>query len=65
MKVHIGVETDSDLIHSVVTTAANVQDLNLAAELLHGEEDFVYGDAEVTPFIGPGAMRVGGHAAAA
>jgi IS5 family transposase len=45
MKVHIGVDKDSGLIHSVVTTAANVHDLTPVAELLHGDEDVVYGDA--------------------
>ena len=45
MKVHAGVDKDSGLIHSVVTTAANVHDLTLAAELLHGDEEVVYGDA--------------------
>ncbi len=45
MKVHIGVDKDSGLIHSVVTTAANVHDLITAAELLHGDEEVVYGDA--------------------
>ena len=45
MKVHIGVDKDSGLIHSVVTTSANVHDLIPAAELLHGEEEVVYGDA--------------------
>jgi len=45
MKLHIGVDKDSGLIHSVVTTAANVHDLTPAAELLHGDEDVVYGDA--------------------
>jgi IS5 family transposase len=45
MKVHIGVDKDSGLIHSVVTTAANVHDLTPAADLLHGDEDVVYGDA--------------------
>ena len=45
MKVHIGVDKDSGLIHSVVTTAANVHDLTPAAELLHGDEVVVYGDA--------------------
>jgi IS5 family transposase len=45
MKVHIGVDKDSGLIHSVITTAANVHDLTPAAELLHGEEQVVYGDA--------------------
>jgi IS5 family transposase len=45
MKVHIGVDKNSGLIHSVVTTAANVHDLSTAAELLHGDEEVVYGDA--------------------
>ncbi len=45
MKVHLGVDKDSDLIHSVVTTAANVHDLTPAAELLHGDEEVVYADA--------------------
>ncbi len=45
MKVHIGVDKGSGLIHSVVTTAANVHDLTSAAELLHGDEKLVYGDA--------------------
>jgi IS5 family transposase len=38
MKVHLGVDAESSLIHSVETTAANVHDLTPAAELLHGEE---------------------------
>ena len=45
MKVNIGVDKDSGLIHSVVTTAANVHDLTPTAELLHGDEDVVYSDA--------------------
>ena len=45
MKLHAGVDKDSGLIHSVVTTAANVHDLTPAAELLHGDEEVVYGDA--------------------
>jgi IS5 family transposase len=45
MKVHIGVDKDSGLIHSVVATAANVHDLTPTSELLHGEEEVVYGDA--------------------
>jgi len=51
MKVHIGVDKDSGLIHSVVTTAANVHDLTTAAELLHGDEEVVYGDAGPRPFL--------------
>ena len=45
MKVHIGVDKDNGLIHSVETTAANVHDLTPAAELLHGDETVVYADA--------------------
>ena len=45
MKVHIGVDKDTGLIHSVETTAANVHDLTTAADLLHGEEEVVYADA--------------------
>jgi len=45
MKVHIGVDKDTGLIHSVETSAANVHDLTPAAELLHGEETVVYADA--------------------
>jgi IS5 family transposase len=45
MKVHIGVDKDNGLIHSVETTAANVHDLTPAAELRHGDETVVYADA--------------------
>jgi IS5 family transposase len=45
MKVHIGVDKDNGLIHSIETTAANVHDLTPAAELLHGEESVVYADS--------------------
>lgn len=45
MKVHIGVDSESGLIHSVQTTSANVHDLTPAADLLHGEETVVYADS--------------------
>ncbi len=45
MKARIGVDKDSDLIHSVAITGANVHDVTMAAELLHEEEKVVYGDA--------------------
>jgi transposase, IS5 family len=38
MKVSVGVDKDSGLIHFLVTTAANVHDLPPAAERLHGED---------------------------
>ena len=44
VKGQIGVDKDSRLIHSVVTTVAHVSDGMVAAELLHGEERVVYGD---------------------
>jgi IS5 family transposase len=45
MKVQLGVDKDSGLIHSVETTAADVHDLTPAADLLHGDETVVYADA--------------------
>ena len=45
MKVHIGVDSESGLIHAVETMAANVHDLTPAVELLRGEETVVYADA--------------------
>ena len=40
-----GVDSESRLIHSVETTAANVHDLTPAADLLHVEESVAYADA--------------------
>ena len=45
MKSHVGVDSDSGFIHTVETTAANEADITIAHKLLHGEEDFMYGDA--------------------
>ncbi|MFM0101901.1 IS5 family transposase [Paraburkholderia nemoris] len=45
MKAHIGVDAESGLVHTVVGTAANAQDINTAEALLHGEEADVYADA--------------------
>lgn len=36
MKAHIGFDAASGLVHTVVGTPANVSDLNVAGELLHG-----------------------------
>jgi hypothetical protein len=36
MKVHIGVDKNNGLIHSIEMTAVNVHDLTTAAEFLHG-----------------------------
>ena len=45
MKAHIGVDAHSGLVHTVAGTAANVNDLNMAGVLLHGEEEAAFGDA--------------------
>ena len=37
MKAHIGVDADSGLVHTVVGTAANVNDVTQANKLLDGE----------------------------
>ncbi len=48
MKLHIGVDADTGLVHSAVGTSANVHDVTKVAELLHGNERRVHGDAGYT-----------------
>ena len=45
MKVHIGVDSETGLVHSMSTTAANVHDVTEARNLLHGGERVVWCDA--------------------
>ena len=45
MKAHIGVDADSGLVHTVIGTAANVNDVTQGHALLHGEEQVVFADA--------------------
>jgi transposase, IS5 family len=45
MKAHIGVDADSGLVHSVIGTAANVNDVTRGHDLLHGKEKVVFADA--------------------
>ncbi|URI06280.1 IS5 family transposase [Aquincola tertiaricarbonis] len=45
MKAHIGVDAHSGLVHSVVGTAASVNDVTQAGALLHGDEEVAFGDA--------------------
>ena len=45
MKLHIGVDSQSGLVHSAVVTAANVHDKHPLPDLLHGNEQRVYGDS--------------------
>jgi transposase, IS5 family len=53
MKLHIGADTNTGLIHSVEGTAANVHDSRVLGSLLHGEETRVYGDSA---YRGQGAV---------
>lgn len=45
MKVHTGTDTESGLVHTVVGTAANVADVNVLGQLLHGAEQSLHGDS--------------------
>lgn len=45
MKAHIGVDADSGLVHTVIGTAANVNDVTQGHGLLHGQEEVVFADA--------------------
>ena len=44
MKAHVGVDSKTKLIHSVVATPANVADATVLPALLHGQETRVWGD---------------------
>ena len=45
MKAHIGVDANSGITHTVVTTPANSADVTQAHALLHGDERVAFGDA--------------------
>ena len=45
MKAHIGVDSQTKVIHAVAATAANVHDSVCLPDLLHGEETRVWGDS--------------------
>jgi IS5 family transposase len=44
-KAHIGVDEETGLVHTVKATPANEHDVTVMNELLHGEEERVYGDS--------------------
>jgi IS5 family transposase len=48
MKAHIGVDDESDLVYSMVGTAANVADTTQVDKLLHGEGNMDGADAGYT-----------------
>ncbi len=45
MKAHIGVDSQTRLIHSMAVTAANVHDSHVLEDLLHGEGTRAWGDS--------------------
>lgn len=45
MKVHVGADSQTGLIHSAAVTAANVHDSQQVPHLLHGKETRFYGDS--------------------
>ena len=45
MKAHIGADAESCLVHTVIGTAANVNDVTQGRGSLHGEESVVFADA--------------------
>ncbi len=44
MKVHVGVDADNGIVHSVEATTAKVHDSHAWDELLHGDETSVWAD---------------------
>ena len=44
MKAHIGVESQTKLVHTILVSAANVHDREALPYLLHGNETRVWGD---------------------
>ena len=45
MKAHTGVDKDSGLVHTVAISAANLHDSQAMDELMHGDEQVVWGDS--------------------
>ncbi len=48
MKAHVGTDTGKGLAHSIVVTNAAIHDSQVMDELVHGEEQAVYGDRAYT-----------------
>jgi len=45
MKMHTGTDAEFGLVHTVQATSANVADVNVLGELLHGDEETLHGDS--------------------
>jgi IS5 family transposase len=48
MKLHIGVDSKTGLVHNSTVTAANVQDSQELPKLMHGDETRLCGDSAYT-----------------
>ena len=46
LRIHIGVDADSGLVHTVIGTSGNVADVVEGNSLLHGQETDGFGDAD-------------------
>ena len=45
MKCHVGVDAGTGYVHTIEATAANVHDINVAAQLIREDDEVVYGDS--------------------
>jgi transposase, IS5 family len=45
MKVHVGTDLETGLVHTVTVTPANTADVTETAKLLHGQEEVIFADA--------------------
>jgi transposase, IS5 family len=57
MKAHVGVDSKTKIIHTAVATAANVSDVAMLSDLLHGEETRVWGDGAYQGQTGQGRSQ--------
>lgn len=51
MKVHVGADVDSGVMHTVEVTAAHEADINILPKLLRVEDEVIFGDARATPVM--------------
>jgi IS5 family transposase len=64
MNPHIGVDTDSGVVHTLIGRAANVNDVTQGDGMLHGEETVVFADTRYQGSVKrPEATGVGLHVA--
>jgi transposase, IS5 family len=57
MKLHVGADSRSGVVHSAAVTAANTHDSRMLPELMHGKERRLYGDSAYRGEKQKAAMR--------